>query len=322
MASQLIMEEREVISQMWFAGHSQRAIARRLRRSPSTISRELQRNSQQDGYGAVAAQRQAEARRRQRPLVRKMDRPAVNETVRAGLAQYWSPDQIAGRCRLEFPQDRERWLSPPLIYRWIRAQGELRPHWERFLRFGGRRPKADRRGKIPAGVLIDGRPDVVNRRARYGDWEGDTIVGGRHRGGLVTLVERKSGFLRAAKVKDRQAPRVRHKIEHLLGNWPARLRRSMTFDNGKEFSDHERLGRRLDCAVYFAHAYCSWERGTNENTNGLLRQFFPKGTDFQEISHWEVAQRVDLLNGRPRQRLGYRTPQEVLAKACPVAFEN
>ena len=321
MASQLIMEEREVISQMRFAGHSQVAIARRLGRDPSTISRELRRNGQADGYSAVAAQRQAEARRRQRPLVRKMDRPEVNAAVRAGLVRYWSPDQIAGRCRVEFPQEPKRWASPPLIYRWIRAQGELRPHWEQFLRFGGRRPKADARGEIPQRVLIDGRPDVVNRRARFGDWEGDTIVGRRHQGGLVTLVERKSGFLRAAKVQDRQAPRVRRKIEHLLGDLPARLRRSLTFDNGKEFSNHECLSRRLDCAVYFAHAYCSWERGTNENTNGLLRQFFAKGTDFREISHWEVAQTVDLLNGRPRQRLGYRTPQEVLAKACPVAFE-
>ena len=322
MASQLIMEEREVISQMWFAGHSRKAIARRLGRHPTTVGRELRRNGNADRYSAVAAQQQAQERRHQRPLVRKMERPEVNALVRCGLARYWSPDQISGRSRSEFPQEPQRCVSPQTIYRWIRCQAEDRPHWEQFLRCAGRAAKADGRGQIPQRVTIEGRPDVANRRARFGDWEGDTVVGRRHRGGLVTLVERKSGFLRAAKVKDRQAPRVRHKIENLLGELPAGLRRTLTFDNGKEFSEHERLSERLDCDVFFAHPYCSWERGTNENTNGLLRQFFPKKTDFQEISYQELAWTVDLLNGRPRKRLGYRTPQEVLAQACPVAFEN
>jgi len=322
MASQLIREERAVISPMWFAGHSRRAIARRLGRHPTTVGRELRRNGDGDRYLAMAAQAQAEQRRRQRPLVRKLDQPEVNALVRRGLARYWSPDQIAGRSHLEFPQEPRRRVSHQTIYTWIRAQAEDRSHWEQFLRFGGRAPQADSRGQIPQRVTIEGRPDVVNRRARFGDWEGDTVVGRQHRGGLVTLVERQSGFLKAAKLKDRRAPRVRQKIERLLGDLPARLRRSMTFDNGKEFSDHARLAQRLGCAVSFARPYRSWERGSNENTNGLLRQFFPKKTDFQEISHWEVAQTVDLLNSRPRQRLGYRTPQEVLVRACPVAFEN
>jgi IS30 family transposase len=319
--AQLTMEEREVVSQMRFAKHTQAEIARRLGRHRCTISRELARNGGVDGYSAVAAQAKAAARRRDRPLVRRMDRPEVNASVRSGLAQYWSPDQIAGRCRIEFPKEPQRWVSPPTIYRWIRAQGEDRPHWEQFLRFGGRRPKTDRRGQIPERVAIAERPDVVNRRRRFGDWEGDTVVGRRHQGGLITLVERKSGFLLAAKVKDRQATRVRRKIVDKLGNLPPSLRRTMTFDNGKEFSEHERLAQELGCKVYFARPYCSWQRGTNENTNGLVRQFFPKKTDFDEISHWQVAQTVDLLNSRPRQRLDYRTPQEVLAKACPVAFE-
>lgn len=306
--AQLSMEEGEVISQMRFGGCSQAELARRLGRHRSTISRELRRNGSADGYSAVAAQKKAETRRRERPLIGKVDRPEVNAYVRAGLARSWSPDQIAGRCRREFPQEPRRWVSPPTIYRWIRAQGKDQRYWEEHLRFGGRQPKSAARGQIPQRVLIDGRPEVINRRARFGDWEGDTVVGRHHRGGLVTLVERKSGFLVAAKVKDRQAPRVRRKIEHLLGDLPTRLRQSMTFDNGKEFAEDERLAQRLDCKVYFARPYRSWERGTNENTNGLLRQFFPKKTDFREISHWEVAHTVDLLNNRPRQRLGYRTP--------------
>lgn len=318
MAHQLTLQEREVVSQMWYAGKKRAEIARRLGRHRSTIGRELRRNSQAGGYAAVAAHRRALQRRRQRPLVRKMDRPEVNAFVRRGLVRCWSPDQIAGRCRIEYPHQPQHHVSAPTIYQWIRAQG----HWERFLRCGRRRPKTDARGQIPQRVVITGRPEIVNRRARFGDWEGDTVVGRRHRGGLVTLVERKSGFLAAAKVKDRQAARVRRTIVDLLGPLPGRLRHTLTFDNGKEFSEHEHLAQQLDCGIFFAKPYCSWQRGTNENTNGLLRQFFPKKTDFRRIGYEEVAWRVDLLNGRPRKRLGYRTPQETLAKVCPVAFEN
>jgi len=315
------MDEREKISQLWEAGETKAEIARQLERHRTTIGRELRRNGSDDDYSAVRAQAQAEARRRARPLVRKLERPEVNSYVRRGLSQYWSPEQIAGRARLDFPRQPRHWVSRQTVYQWIRGQGEERAYWEQFLRLGRRRAKTDSRGQIPRRVTVEGRPEAVNRRARYGDWEGDTVVGRQHRGGLVTLVERKSGFLKAAKLKDRQAERVRSKIEALLEPWPARLRRTFTFDNGKEFSEHERLAERLQCKVYFAQPYCSWQRGTNENTNGLIRQFFPKGSDFQEISHWEVAQTVDLLNARPRKRLGYRTPQEVLAKNCPAAFE-
>jgi len=321
MASQLTMEERERISQMRHAGAVPARIARALGRHRTTISRELRRNGQPTGYTAVAAHEQALRRRRQRPLVRKMDRPEVSEYVRGGLTRYWSPDQIAGRSRVEFSQTPRRWVSRPTIYRWIRGQAEYRSHWEKFLRFGGRTPGREKRRPNPTCVRIDGRPEVVNRRARFGDWEGDTIVGRRHRGGLVTLVERKSGFLAASKVKDRQAKRVRRKITALLRVLPNSLRRTLTFDNGTEFSDHERLADHLACKIYFAEPYRSWQRGTNENTNGLLRQFFPKKTDFQEISWHEVAEKVDLLNDRPRVRLGYRTPREVLAKVCPAAIE-
>jgi IS30 family transposase len=307
---------------MHFAGDSQADIARALERDPSTISRELRRNGPAADYTASDAQQQAARRRRERPLVRKLERPELSNFVRQGLAQYWSPDQIAGRCPKEFPRQPRLRVSRPTIYQWIRRQGEERSYWEQFLRRRGRPPKSTARSPIPARVDIAGRPEIVNRRGRFGDWEGDTVVGRQHRGGLVTLVERKSGFLKAAKVPDRHARRVRRKIETLLGDLPARLRHTCTFDNGKEFSEHERLAERLGCKVYFAKPYCSWQRGSNENTNGLLRQFFAKKTDFAEISHWEVSQTVDLINNRPRRRLGYRTPQEVLAKTCPGAFEN
>jgi len=317
MADQLTLEERERISQMRFAGFSRAAIGRQLGRHPTTIGRELKRNSQEGRYTAVAADHLARMRRRQRPLVRKMARPAVNAYVRRGLAQYWSPDQIAGRSQCDFAAEPRCQVSRQLIYDWI-EQSPWRDHWRGFLRRGGRRRKADGRGQISGQVRIDGRPPAVARRARFGDWEGDTMVGRRHSGAVVTLVERKSGYLLTAKAKDRQARRVGQKVEQRLGPWPPELRRTMTFDNGKEFSDHERLARRTGLDIYFAHPYASWERGTNENTNGLLRQFFPKGTDFRRVSWQSLDEAEHLLNDRPRKRLGYRTPREILLDNFPA----
>jgi IS30 family transposase len=198
---------------MHFGRVSNAQIAFELDRHPTTIGRELARNSQEGQYTAVGAQRLAETRRRQRPLVRKLDRPAVNAYVRRGLALCWSPDQIAGRSRLDFT-DRRYWVSHQLIYAWIERQGSQREHWRQFLRRAGRRrPEVDARGRIPDQVRIDGRPAIVARRGRFGDWEGDTMVGRRHSGAVVTLVERKSGYLFAAKAQDRQSRRVCRKID-------------------------------------------------------------------------------------------------------------
>jgi IS30 family transposase len=162
---------------------------------------------------------------------------------------------------------------------------------------------------------------VINRRRRFGDWEGDTIVGKGRRSALVTLVERKSGDAYLAKAKDlKSATTMRAAVRKMKG-LPESLRRSVTFDNGKEFSEHHRLTRQTGIDVYFAQPYKSWQRGTNENTNGLIRQFFPKGTDFAQISHQEVARVEHLLNERPRKRLDYKSPQQVLAKRL-VAFTS
>jgi transposase, IS30 family len=317
MACQLTLEERERISQMRFARVSNAEIARQLDRHPTTIGRELARNSGPGQYSAVTAQRLADARRKQRPLQRKLDRPEVNAYVRQGLARRWSPDQIAGRSKADFA-DRSQRVSPQLIYSWIEQQGAEREHWRQLLRRGGRRrPKTDARGRIPGQVCIEGRPAIVDRRERFGDWEGDTMIGGRHSGALVTMVERKSGYLLAAKAKDRQSRRVCRKIDERLVAFPDALRRTMTFDNGKEFSQHQWLAERTGLAIYFAHPYRSWERGTIENTNGLLRQFFPKGTDFRSVSWQSLDEAEQSLNDRPRKRLGYRTPREVLHTQFP-----
>lgn len=315
--AQLSMEEREVISQMFAAGHSRKAIAARLSRPRCTIGRELKRNAQDDGsYSAVAAQRQAEARRRQRPLIRKLERPELNAAVRARLTQEWSPDQIAGRLRLTRAADARFHVSPQTIYTWIEQDPDSE-HWKTFLRRGGRPKKSPGRGRIPRQVRIEGRPAEADQRLRLGDFEGDTVVSRGKRSGLVTLVDRKSRYLLAAKLKDRTARRTRQKIDHLLAPLPPDKRHTMTFDNGKEFAEHEVLAERLGLAVYFAHPYASWERGTSEQTNGLLRQYYPKGTDFADISHYDLAQTVKRINDRPRKSLNYQTPSEVFNGITP-----
>ena len=322
MARQLTFLERERISQMHDAGAENVEIAEELGRSRSTISRELRRNVVAGEYSAVIAQGLYARRRRQRPLMRKMDRPEVADFVRGHLVDCWSPDQIAGRSKRDFPQERCRQVSHQTIYAWIHAQPTAdRRRFTGFLRFAGRRrPGGDRRGRIPNQVSIEGRPKVVDARKRYGDWEGDTVVGARQSGAIVTLVERKSGYLITAKSCDRTSRRVAGKIESRMRQLPERLRRTVTFDNGKEFADHERVSARLGLNVYFAQPYCSWQRGTNEHTNGLLRQFLPKGTDLLTVSWQELEHYTQLINDRPRKRLAYRTPAEVFEPL--VAIES
>jgi IS30 family transposase len=251
-----------------------------------------------------------EVRRRERPLERKLERPELNAAVRAGLVQHWSPDQIAGRLKQEHPEEKRLHVAPQTIYAWI-ARDRDREHWESFLRRGGKTRKSRQSGRIPRQVRIEGRPEEANQRSRLGDFEGDTIVSRGQRSGIVTLVDRKSRYLLAAKLKDRTARRTRKKIEHLLGPLPADHRQTATFDNGKEFAEHEALAQRLEMEVFFADPYCSWQRGTNENTNRLLRQYYPKGTDFADISHHDLAHTVQAINQRPRKVLNYQTPSEV-----------
>jgi IS30 family transposase len=238
-----------------------------------------------------------------------LDDPDVRTYVTDKLDAAWSPDQIAGRVRRDFPRQRRRWLSRQTIYDWIHRRA---PHWTAKLRRGGKLP--EKRGRLTDCVRIDGRPEVINRRRRYGDWEGDTMVGKGRRSALVTLVERKSGYTRLGRADDLTAASTRRVTTRRLRELPAALRRNITFDNGKEFAQHSRIARQLELQIYFATPYRSWQRGTNENTNGLLRQYFPKRTNFTQISHREVARVERQLNERPRQRLGYRTPAEVIAK--------
>jgi transposase, IS30 family len=308
MANHLTFEERQFLYRLKRKGKSNPEIAELMGRHRSSIYRELARNAGQRGYRPKQAQRLADERRLASRRPHKMDDPDVHRYVQERLDKCWSPEQIAGRVQRDFSRAPARWLSRQTIYDWIDDQA---PEWQRLLRRGGRLP--EKRGKLTDCVRIAGRPDIINRRRRYGDWEGDTMVGKRRHSALVTLVERKSGYARIGRVDSMKSDRTMRVTKRRMKDLPPSLRRSMTFDNGKEFAEHQKLTRGLGLEVYFADPYASWQRGANENMNGLLRQFFPKGSDFTQISHRQVACVEQLINERPRKRLDYRTPAEILA---------
>jgi IS30 family transposase len=308
MASHLTLEERDRIVQLAHRGADQKEIAGALNRSPSTISRELRRNRTDGNYQAGQAQQLAERRRRERPIPRKMDDPEINEAVRDGLAHYWSPEQIEGR-RERDDTEADASVSARTIYTWI-AHDDDREHWEQFLRRRGRRPF---RRKKPDGIgaPIKDRPKVIEGRLRLGDFEGDTVLGPPGTGGLATLVDRKSRYTIIVKIQRKEADHVHQKIKQRLKQLDKERRHSVTFDNGTEFARCQRLEKHLGMKLYYAEPGCPYQRGTNENTNGLIRQFYPKGTDFRDVTHYDVRATENLLNDRPRACLDYQTPNEV-----------
>jgi len=321
MARQLTMEERDRIAQLHYRGFLQNQIAEALERDPGTISRELARNRVGGEYFAAQAHNLAQQRRRERPLNRKLDDPELNHAVRSGLAQEWSPEQIEGAQKRAHSDEPDRHVSARTIYTWI-EQNEHREHWKAFLRRRGKRPC---RHKNPVhccpAARIHNRPEVIERRLRLGDFEGDTVLGPAGTGGLVTLVCRRSRFTIITKIQSKNADHVQQRIQQRLKELAAERRRSITFDNGTEFARCQRLEKHLDLQLYFADPGCPYQRGTNENTNGLIRHYFPKGTDFRTIPHCEVSRVENLLNNRPRECLDFETPtavfhNETSASAC------
>ena len=288
MACHFTFEERQVLYRLNKAGTPRREIARLLGRDRSSVYRELNRNTGGRGYRPQQAQRLAEERRQHGRRRCKMADRSMKHFVTQRLKKYWSPDQIAGRAQQQLPRQLERQISHQAIYNWIRRERAEGNDWRPCLRRHGKRLGASKRGQLKGCVSIEGRPKIVDGRRRYGDWEGDTVVGPRS-SGVLTIVERKSGYLCVGKLQDRRAASVVQAARKEMGHLPATLRRTMTLDNGKEFAQHTKLGRSLGMEIYFAKPYCAWQRGTNENTNGLLRQFVPKGTDFHRISHQAVA---------------------------------
>jgi IS30 family transposase len=308
------MEERDRIAELRHHGANQKEIARALNRSPGTISRELRRNGTGTEYLAAQAQERARRRRQERPLTRKMEQPEINQAVRWWLTQTWSPEQIEGRLQLEHPEGK-RPLTARTIYSWLQRD-EHRKHWQSFLRRRGKRPFC-RKKPSGIGAPIANRPEVIEQRRRLGDFEGDTVLGRPGTGGLVTIVDRKSRYTIIAKIRCKEAHLVHRKIKERMKQLDEGRRRSITFDNGSEFARCHRLEKHLGLVLYFADPGCPNQRGTNENTNGLIRQYFPKGSDFRDITHYQAREAEDLLNNRPRACLGFRTPNEVFLGIPP-----
>lgn len=311
MHKQLTFEDRvrieEFLGQQW----SQGEIAEALNRSESTISRELSRQRVNGVYLAKFAQAQTERRRRERAIVRKMDCPEIRDAVQDGLVACWSPDEIAERLRQQFPQQSERHISAGSVYLWIKRQGTQRKHWEQYLRRRGRRPYVPRKPARNAARPIKNRPAIIEQRGRLGDFEGDLVLGCPGSGGLLTLVDRRSRFLSLELVLNKTAGHVHDRVKQALSKLPDAQRHSITFDNGTEFADCHLVENSHGTSLYFADPGCPHQRGTNENTNGLLRQFFPKGLDFRTVTPQEMRRVETLMNDRPRRCLGYRTPKEV-----------
>lgn len=318
----LTVHERELISRMRYAGASQVAIATEIGRSAGTISRELKRNrslckvikySPHQAHGMARERRKAA--KKQAP--RKIEERRLLRYVKARLEREWSPEQIAGRLKNNRSKNTPSAISHVSIYRWIRenkrAGGDFhkqlrQSHRQRRSRYGSQ----TRRFQVKGKVSIEVRPKVVDRRSRIGDWEGDLVEGKDRRAYLLTLVDRRTGYLLVSKVGSKKADVVRDSSIRLLRKMKPDYRKTLTFDNGTEFSFFKQIESQAGVDVYFAHPYSSWERGTNENTNGLLRQYFPKGKDLRVLRHSSLAAAAHRLNNRPRKRLGYQTPAEVL----------
>ena len=311
------------IASMSQQGSSKRAMARLLGRSPSTISREIKRNAQSaKGYASHTAQVRCFARRQAARPTSKLDTRSVCWDVVLTLLDWkWSPQQIAATLKRVFPEEPERHVSHETIYTAIYAQprGELRKQLVACLRHGRstRMPRSwgeDRRGQIPDMVSIHGRPPKVDDRVMPGHWEGDFIKGAGNKSSVGVLVERTSRLVLLAKMDDATAASALAGFSAKLNSIAAPLRKSFTYDQGKEMSRHVDLAQQTGVKVYFCDPHSPWQRGTCENTNGLIRQCLPKGTDLSVFSQAERDGIADSLNSRPRATHNWHTPLEVFAQ--------
>ena len=326
--AQLTREERYVIAHLKMFKLSLREIARRLNRHHSTVSRELKRNGPHCSGGVYwydSAQARALERKAKPRHQRRRAHPGLYQYVVRRLQALWSPECIAGRLALDYPRASPMRVSHEAVYRWIYRDAKAGGQLYRCLCLCHQRRRKQRRygslrGLIPGRVSIAERPAVVEGRRRFGDWEGDTVYGKRTRFCLLTQVERKSRYLIAAKLPDRRAHSVAQCKIAQFAALPKSWRRTLTLDNGKEFAAFKQVQQATGLRVFFADPYCAWQRGANENTNGLLRRYFPKGTDFSQVADDQLAIVVHALNNRPRKCLNYRTPFEVVHKALTGAL--
>jgi IS30 family transposase len=299
-----------------------RAIAKQLGRAPSSISREIARNNRGRGYRAHLAQKRAEEHRHLPRRSRKTTYGPLQTYIDNKLRLLWSPEQISGRLGYEQAPPRMR-VCHETIYQYMIESAKAGKDYSNYLRQGHLRHSYGWRGKHRFKRIhldaktIEERPAEVEDRSRAGDWENDSVRGPqRSRGGIATSVERKTRYLVAAKLENRSAREYNRALIAAFRSQPALPLHTMTVDNGMEFSQFPELEKELKTQVYFAHPYCSWERGTNENTNGLLRQIFKKGSDLTGVHPGEITKAAALLNNRPRKCLGYRTPAEAMEAEC------
>lgn len=326
----LTVNEREEISLGLAQGRSQRDIALALGRYPSTISREIKRNNRRIScYRAIESQERADYQAHS--TIRKIRKLEINEplkqVVRGYLNQLWSPEQIAKRLAILYPNDMTMRVSHETIYKYLYVlpRGELRRELTRCLRqhHKNRRIKNKvRRQTCPIQdfISIEERPAEVANRIVPGHWEGDLLAGHNNGSALGTLVERTTRMTFLVPLKRKDAMSVRKAFAHQFQMVPDGLKRTLTYDHGQEMAQHKLFTKNTRIQVYFAHPHSPWERGTNENTNGLIRQYFPKGIDFHKVTRKQIKKVQDLLNGRPRKVLDFQTPYEVFSTI--VALET
>ena len=302
-------------------GLSLRALARRLGRHPSTVSREVAANGGRHGYAPCAAHRRAYARTRRPKVTKLAAHPELCARVVADLKQLWSPEQIANRLRAEFGDDHSMRISHETIYKtlYVQGRGELRRELARCLRSGRAqrvpRGRPHKGGPIPDMVMISERPPEVGDRAVPGHWEGDLMMGKNGKSAIGTLVERSTRFVLLFPLTEgKTADQVRDQMTKVIQSLPAALRRTLTWDQGREMAEHVRFRIDTGVEVFFCDPHAPWQRGTNENTNGLLRQYFPKGLDLSLLTEDQLRAVQDSLNGRPRETLGWKKPVEKLAE--------
>jgi len=308
--SQLTYEQRYLIYEFLKIGYKQTEIAEVIGVNKSTISRELKRNTGKRGYRYKQAQRRAERRKRK---AKRRITPADWIIIEGYLRKDFSPEQTSHWVLQGYGIQ----VSHEWIYQYIwedkRNGGQLYQHLRRKKKYRKRGANGDKRGKIPQRKGIEERPALVDGRERIGDWEADTIIGKGMKGAIVTLVDRKSRFLRMGLVEQRTKEAVKESMIELLKGYPVH---TITCDNGMEFAAHEEIAQALAAEIYFAHPYASWERGTNENTNGLIRQYIPKDEDFRTLTDFDISFVEYRLNTRPRKCLSFTSPMVFLKNHC------
>lgn len=317
--SRLSLADRVEIRVHLELGWSLRRIGELVGRCHSTISREVNANGGRQGYRPVEAHRRAELRARRPKATKLSGNRRLRERVIGDLERLWSPEQIAQRLREAFPADPEMWVSHETIYLslFVQARGELRRELTACLRTGRtarrHRGRVEHRGQIPDMVMISERPAEAADRAVPGHWEGDLIIGANNRSAIGTLVERSTRFVMLLHLPEsRTAEAVREAMTTKIQTLPVALRKSLTWDQGREMAEHAQFSIDTGVDVYFCDPRSPWQRGSNENTNGLLRQYFPKGTDLSVHDQATIDAAADSLNSRPRKTLGWMTPSEKL----------